>query len=191
MWNPLLDRRGQRWQVNAALRQATPSERPHTACQTRFGVCSRFPSAPPPALMFRSLLPLPLALLLASGSGCSGSQPAISPDVQAAATGEPFRLPLGESVQMNGHTLRFVDVVEDSRCPKETTCVWEGRAKVHLSASAPGAASARQVLTLPYASMTDEEQDTWFVGGMTVRILALTPASDNAPQHVELAVTSD
>ena len=143
--------------------------------------------------MLRSLS-FPLALLLAA-SGCSGSQTAAAPDASADAapdaqtvtTGEPVVLGLGDAVEIGGHEIRFVDVVEDSRCPEDVTCVWEGRAKVRLAASAPGAEPSREVLTLPYGAMTDDERDVWTVGGMTVRLLALSSA--DASRQVELSVT--
>ena len=40
------------------------------------------------------------------------------------------RIPLGEIVQFEKATVRFIKVLEDSRCPKDVTCVWAGRARV-------------------------------------------------------------
>jgi hypothetical protein len=42
---------------------------------------------------------------------------------------EEFSLHKGESVGIKGEGLqvKFVGVVEDSRCPRGVTCVWEGR----------------------------------------------------------------
>ena len=137
--------------------------------------------------MLRSLS---LALLIAAG-GCSGTKPTATPESQTIAADKPFRLDLGESARIDGHEFRFVEVVEDSRCPEDMTCVWEGRAKVRLTASVPGAEPARDVLTLPYGAMTDDEHDTWSVGGMRVRFLALSPGRGaDASRQVELSVTS-
>ncbi|HSI70585.1 MAG TPA: hypothetical protein VK941_10150 [Gillisia sp.] len=36
----------------------------------------------------------------------------------------------GELVAFSNNALRFKEVISDSRCPKEVTCVWEGEAKV-------------------------------------------------------------
>jgi hypothetical protein len=43
--------------------------------------------------------------------------------------GQEFSLYMGETADMEGEELqiRFLDVVEDSRCPTGVTCVWEGR----------------------------------------------------------------
>ena len=42
---------------------------------------------------------------------------------------EEFILYINESVVIAGEDLRmkFVEVSEDSRCPKDVTCIWEGR----------------------------------------------------------------
>jgi len=46
-----------------------------------------------------------------------------------ARLGEDFLLPIGQTASITGENLRitFDDVVEDSRCPKNVTCIWEGR----------------------------------------------------------------
>jgi hypothetical protein len=59
-------------------------------------------------------------LLLA---GCANTA-----DVKARL-GEEIPLHVGQSVVVTGEDvkIRFVEVSEDSRCPKDVTCVWEGR----------------------------------------------------------------
>ncbi len=44
--------------------------------------------------------------------------------------GEDFSLHIGESASIKGEELqvRFLEVTEDSRCPRGVTCIWEGRA---------------------------------------------------------------
>jgi len=43
--------------------------------------------------------------------------------------GQESSLRVGQSVTINEEELeiRFVEVVEDSRCPRDVTCVWEGK----------------------------------------------------------------
>jgi len=57
--------------------------------------------------------------------GCSGK----STDLEAGL-GEEVLLAIGQSVILKGEDLsiEFVDVVEDSRCPRDVTCIWEGQA---------------------------------------------------------------
>ena len=43
--------------------------------------------------------------------------------------GQEFILQVGETANIKGEKLqvKFLEVLEDSRCPKGVTCVWEGR----------------------------------------------------------------
>lgn len=43
-----------------------------------------------------------------------------------------LKIPLQQAVPMEDVTLTFLEVVEDSRCPTNTTCIWEGRAVVKI-----------------------------------------------------------
>lgn len=38
----------------------------------------------------------------------------------------------------NGFKIKFVDMLEDSRCPKDTNCVWAGNARVSVQVSKGG-----------------------------------------------------
>lgn len=55
-------------------------------------------------------------------------------DAAAFTVGEAFTLAPGE-MRTNKDaalTVSFMEVTEDSRCPKNTNCVWEGEAKIKL-----------------------------------------------------------
>ena len=43
-----------------------------------------------------------------------------------------IKLPINEALQLNVVSITFLEVIEDSRCPKELTCIWAGRAKVRI-----------------------------------------------------------
>lgn len=47
---------------------------------------------------------------------------------------EEFEMTLGEEVRIGreGIQVEFVDVLEDSRCPSDVTCVWAGNGKVQI-----------------------------------------------------------
>ncbi|MFC2039159.1 hypothetical protein ACFLUG_05265 [Chloroflexota bacterium] len=57
-------------------------------------------------------------------AGCSTDEDSVKP-------GEEFSLGIGERAAIAGENLEieFLEVIEDSRCPKDVTCVWEGRAR--------------------------------------------------------------
>ena len=156
--------------------------------------------------MRRLLALLPAALLL-SAAGCGTSGPAAgdgseaasasqeaapvpsetAPAPREAALGAPLRLDVGEAVLVGGHTLRFVEVTEDSRCPQGVTCVWEGRARVRLAVD-----DYSRELTVRYAGMRDGDTAEWSVGGLTVVLDALTPypgsGDDGAPTEAVVTV---
>ncbi len=76
--------------------------------------------------------------------GCTGSNNA------KASLGQEVSLPVGHTVVITGEdlTIRFLEVSEDSRCPKNVTCVWEGRVSVLVEISA-GSSSQQLTLTQP------------------------------------------
>lgn len=86
-----------------------------------------------------------LLLALAGAAACRAAQN--SPPSTARATaregppvlrsGAPLLVAPGDSiaVQDSAVRLRFAGVVEDSRCPREVTCVWAGRAVVEIEAT--------------------------------------------------------
>ncbi len=43
------------------------------------------------------------------------------------------KIALGETVVVEGISIEFIEVLEDSRCPTDVVCVWAGRARVKLS----------------------------------------------------------
>jgi len=65
-----------------------------------------------------------------------------------ASLDRDFRLDRGETavVGTDGLTVRFITVVEDSRCPLGVQCIRAGEAKVQLEVRAPGAGTDHLVL---------------------------------------------
>lgn len=62
------------------------------------------------------------------------------PIATGPALGEPFDLKVGETVNVgdDGVTVEFVELIEDSRCPSDVTCVWSGRAVILAIVSSAG-----------------------------------------------------
>jgi hypothetical protein len=46
--------------------------------------------------------------------------------------------PLGETANLEGITVRPLEVVEDSRCPALVRCVWAGRVRIRAEISGTG-----------------------------------------------------
>lgn len=64
--------------------------------------------------------------------------------------------------------VRFVSLIEDSRCPTDTTCVWAGNAKITVRVSRNGNVKAIILNTNP------KEPVAGF-GGYSIKLVRLTP----------------
>lgn len=61
-----------------------------------------------------------------------------APPADPPTLNTPFTLARGESADIDGLRTTFAAVLEDSRCPANVTCVWEGRASVNLTLAEGG-----------------------------------------------------
>ena len=73
-------------------------------------------------MRFSLLAVLLLLLLLAACGGEAGEV--------KANLGQEFSLSMGQTVSIQDEELKlkFLEVISDSRCPKDVTCVWQGQA---------------------------------------------------------------
>ena len=118
-------------------------------------------------LMGRS--PMLLALtLLACGAHGQGSDQAIVPPADII-------LKTGERVVVDGASIAFVKVAEDSRCPANVQCVWAGNAAVELSVARGTAAPVTRVLNSTTEPRVIDE------AGLRISYKSLVPA----PVHGE------
>jgi hypothetical protein len=122
---------------------------------------------------------LAVAVLPLTAAGCATAQapsdapPSDPPETGRVASidaGDPFRLALGETHREDGHTVTFVEVVEDSRCPEGVACVWSGRAKIRVEVD-----GEPFVLTVPYGGMEDDESPMIEWGEIQVVVTGLEP----------------
>jgi hypothetical protein len=120
--------------------------------------------------MIRTTLSLMLAAVLAA---CSSSTAPEVRSVAALAGGSvELTLRMGQEAQAGGSVLRvlFVRVIEDSRCPIDAICVWEGNAGVELGLTLGTGP------TVPHVINTSLEPQAVTVGGFTVTLLEVAPA---------------
>ncbi|MEX2111074.1 MAG: hypothetical protein WD802_10750 [Gemmatimonadaceae bacterium] len=89
--------------------------------------------------------------------------------VVVAQPGVPFLLLVGERAALNGSNLLFKRVSQDSRCPANAICVWEGDAEIEVTASREGGTAETRTLSL---SRPGNEVR---VGDLFVRFLGLDP----------------
>jgi len=75
-----------------------------------------------------------------------------------------FTIPLTKTSTHAGVSITLVAVVEDSRCPRDTTCIWAGKAvvKILVRASGEGAQEMTVVFQNESQSVIATTEDTVF-----------------------------
>jgi hypothetical protein len=88
--------------------------------------------------------------------------------------GAPFTLRAGQEAAVAGTPLRlrFVGVPEDSRCPVDVVCFWEGDAEVHLLVGVDAPPEA----PLDLHTSTHIGERTAIVGGYRIELQRVAPA---------------
>ena len=80
---------------------------------------------------------------------------------------------LGETVRLGGLAVRPIAVIEDSRCPRDVTCVWAGRLRLEAAISGmPAELTLGEPFALPR-------------GGTVTLVAALPERWQNPPPGVE------
>lgn len=99
--------------------------------------------------------------------GCSG-------DPTGPEVGESFTLEPGEGVtlELDGIGVRFMRVVEDSRCPLRVQCVWAGDAAIVIELSPQAGDAAEHTLH------TSMGQKSIVLGRYELSLLELSPYPD-------------
>lgn len=97
---------------------------------------------------------------------------------------EPFDLPFSGTINIvdEGLTINFTGIVEDSRCPADVVCVWEGTVVVELMLTLDHATKA--VVQLSTAWMSPAHQFSIDTLGFQVTLLDVYPASAPHDEHI-------
>jgi len=116
----------------------------------------------------------------------AAEQPAVPP-----SPGTDVNIPYGRTVDLDGGALQvtFVSVQEDSRCPMEVMCVWQGRAVTVFRATVDGVDQGEINLVLLGLTAT-RSGNTTAVGQYTLRLDTLEPypkASQRTPPEQYVA----
>jgi hypothetical protein len=98
---------------------------------------------------------------------------------------------LGGQIAIEGYTIGFEQVVEDSRCPTNVDCVWAGQAVVKVSIGSPDGTQQLKELSFK-AGYQDKKQFPIIVTteGFSIRALALKPYPEDpgVPMEYKLVV---
>jgi hypothetical protein len=97
-------------------------------------------------------------------------------DGWTASLDAPFQLAPGQSAVFKAEQLEvtFVELVSDSRCPTDTTCVWQGAATVRLAIRSNGKVTQHEA---------DPDNDV-AVEGYVVDVLDVLPARGPQSQRI-------
>lgn len=89
---------------------------------------------------------------------------------------EPVQLAPGESALFQAGKLEvtFVEVISDSRCPTDTTCIWQGTVSVRLAIRSDGKVTQHEA---------DASNDV-AISGYVVDILDVLPARGPQSQRI-------
>jgi len=98
-----------------------------------------------------------ILFVIIASIGYSQEEPATSPKIA-------IKISLGESIALENHTVKFVEVLEDSRCPKNTTCVWEGRARVLVEVTEKGKEAYKKTLIFGKTMQGESQNKVLFSG---------------------------
>lgn len=130
--------------------------------------------------MKKSLL---LIFLFVSTVGFSQDQPIDVPMIVV-------KVPLGETVQFENASVKFIKVLEDSRCPKDVNCVWAGQARLLVEVTEKGKASREVELLFGGAS----KNILFSADGLILKGMSLTPypvSEDNGVRDYTLLVSKE
>jgi hypothetical protein len=90
-----------------------------------------------------------------------------------------IKIPLGKTVQIKDVSIKFLEVMEDSRCPKNVNCIWAGRAVVKMEVTADG---KKQETTLTFGDVKPGEKKNTTIFNSTefaINGLKLNPYPDS------------
>lgn len=65
-----------------------------------------------------------------------------------------FKVPLGETITRGTVAITLAEILEDSRCPSDVTCVWAGRAKVKVLVAIDGKETEEQIVLFERGKQT-------------------------------------
>jgi hypothetical protein len=131
------------------------------------------PSPSPTAPQSATATPLP---------SWTPQSPTPSPAAHGAALGAPIPLRVGETAGIGPVSLTLTAIENDSRCPTQVSCAWEGAAEALIEVTVAGQGAEAATLTL-YGQNRETDESRVQVAGYSVRLTALDPYPDE-PQPI-------
>lgn len=96
------------------------------------------------------------------------------PPADAPELGRPFELRAGEAAEAGPVTLTLLGIANDSRCPTQVSCAWEGAAEASVGVVVDGQDQGTHKLTL-YGRNRATDESSVAAAGYTVRLVKIDP----------------
>jgi hypothetical protein len=98
-------------------------------------------------------------------------------EIVPAEFGKPFGIKINQTAFIESEDVRikFVDVTEDSRCPSDVVCVWEGQATILLDAVLGSEDANRFHLTIRGSGGSVDGNDSKIIDQYSVTLASLQP----------------
>lgn len=117
-------------------------------------------------------------LMLFAINGLSHAQKATTPQIG-------IKVPEGETVVVDGVSIFFKQILEDSRCPKGLDCFWEGRARVLIEITTESGETSEKEVILGAMKPGESRNKTLFRSDrITITAFALNPYPDSKVKEV-------
>ncbi len=88
----------------------------------------------------------------------------------------------GKTVTINDVSIKFVQVLEDSRCPKYVDCFWPGQAKIEVMVTEKGKDPVTQEITLGATPSASKNTTFYKKDNTLVELLALNPYPEDGKE---------
>ncbi|KXO00564.1 hypothetical protein LS48_03980 [Aequorivita aquimaris] len=101
------------------------------------------------------------------------------------------KVPKGETVVLKGVSIKFMEVMEDSRCPEGVDCIWAGRAIVKAKVTANGK-TEEKLLTFGEVRSGEEKNTNLYssanfaINGLTLKPYPTAESAGNINNYVLL-----
>jgi hypothetical protein len=87
----------------------------------------------------------------------------------SAVSAKQIQVQINNETRINGLRIKFIDMIEDSRCPTDTQCIWAGNAKITIGLSS-GGRSAKQ-----FELNSNLKPKSIVFSGYEIKLVKLTP----------------
>ncbi|WP_186991118.1 hypothetical protein [Constantimarinum furrinae] len=97
-----------------------------------------------------------------------------------------IKIALGETVELNGVAVKFSEVLEDSRCPAQVECIWEGRIRIHVEVGRVNDDSSIKELIFGKVRLQETAEKTIYTASeMMIEGIAVTPYPKEAGEKLD------